>query len=140
MMEWSYWTEKRRLRAEVKRLEDIQETLLNSNRRLMDENKRAHEQECKQYGQIRALQDDVSIAGQNQMEIQAKLDALRLSIKEVRRASFLFLEFTEDPMECQDPEPPPPADNLDKLRDIVGVKRDGSDVRRGDPKFYRTSP
>jgi hypothetical protein len=84
---------------------------------------------------IQALRDDVSIAGQMQIEIQAKLDDLRLSVKGVRKGCFRFLELTEDPVSDQeDHEPPPPADHLDELRDMVGLKRDGSDVRLGDTR------
>lgn len=130
-MIWHYFQRKREELASLKR------QLYSASERaegLAAENKRLRTVEGKQYGLIRALQDDVSISGQIQMEVQAKLDDLQLSVKDLRKANYRFLEQTEDlSPDPTPPEPAPAGDALDDLRDRIGLPRDGSAVLRGDP-------
>lgn len=129
MMIWNYW----RLKREYKAKTEMFDSLLKSNKRLLDENQRLRNRENVLEGRARDLRDNVSVAGMAQIECQDRLDDLRLSVKGIRKACFRFLELTEDPKPETDPKPPPPADAKDKLRDMMDLPRDGSQVLRGDP-------
>lgn len=136
-MIWHYFRKKREELSSLKR------RLVSASERargLAAENQRLRNVEGKQYGLIRALQDDVSISGQIQMEVQAKLDDLQLSVKALRKANYRFLEQTEELSPDPPPhKPAPPADALDDLRDRIGLPRDGSAVLRGDPRISGAS-
>ena len=129
-----FWNRRKKLRAANEHLKRELELSNREVKALNRENSGQRKEINSLHGKILALQDDVSIAGQRQIEIQVKMDDLRLSVKGIRKACFRFLALTEDPVAEEDPAPPTHADHLDDLRDMIGVPRDGSQVLRGDPR------